>query len=144
MNFSVIARSLVVLIGAGTAIVIGYAFANGLLPYRGFAAAALAAILAALWFFFRDQVQIFLQPAAFGLLLVSVAAVGERFLRKRQERFASQAASPSAVDFVTILPGEGSTSAPQAAIGSEEPTVLRPGRPAPAEPVAAHGHGPGG
>jgi len=140
LAFSVVSRSLVVLIGAGTAIVLGYLFANSLVPRRGVALAVLAAAFALLIGFFPDQVQVFLQPAAFGLLLVTVAAVAERLLRKRQAEFASVNPT-SAVDFVTILPGEGSTSAPQASIGSEEPTVLRPGRPAAPEPVSAHRSG---
>lgn len=143
LSFALISRSLVVLIGAGAAIVLGYLFVNGLVPYRRIATAALAAAVLLLWALFPDQVQIFLQPAAFGLLLVSVAALAERLLRKRQEGLAQIATPPSAVDFVTILPGDNSTSSPQAAIGSEEPTVLRPGRPSTVEPVAAHGNGPG-
>lgn len=142
LSFALISRSLVVLIGAGAAIVLGYLFVNGLVPYRRIATAALAAAVLLLWALFPDQVQIFLQPAAFGLLLVSVAALAERLLRKRQEGLAQIATPPSAVDFVRILPGENSASAPQAPIGSEEPTVLRPGR-STVEPVVAHGSGPG-
>lgn len=142
LSFTVISRSLVVLIGAGAAIVLGYVFVNGLVPYRRVATIALAVALVLLWGFFPDQVQIFLQPAAFGLLLVFVAAVAERLLRKRQEQFAPITTPTSAVDFVTILPGESSTSAPQAPIGSEEPTVLRHGRPSTVEPVGSDGQRP--
>jgi hypothetical protein len=85
---------------------------------------------------FPNQVQIFLQPALFGLALVAIAAIAERLLQRRQDRMAS--AAPSAVDFVTILPGEGSNSAVPSAIGSEEPTVVRTARPA--EPVGSN-HG---
>jgi hypothetical protein len=141
LAFTTISRSLVVLMGAGVAIVIGYAFAHGFVPRPRAVLAGLAAALLLLWAFFPNQVKIFLQPAAFGLLLVALAAFAERLLRGRQEQSPAEAA-PSAVDFVTILPGgEGSTSgSPPPAIGSEEPTVLRSGRPAP-EAVGAYDSG---
>jgi hypothetical protein len=138
LSLTAISRSLVVLLGAGAAIVIGYAFAHGFVPRPRAALAALLSALLLLWAFFPGQVQIFLQPAAFGLLLVAVAAFAERLLRGSQEPTPPVEGPRSAVDFVTILPGESSTSAPPPAIGSEEPTVLRHGRPAP-EPVGAHG-----
>jgi hypothetical protein len=67
------------------------------------------------------------------LLLVAVAAVAEWLLQRRQDRHAASA--QSAVDFVTILPGDGSHSATPSAIGSEEPTVVRTIRPP--EPVGS-------
>jgi hypothetical protein len=126
LSFSAIARSLVVLIGAGTAILIGYAVVNGLVPRRKAALIALVTLFVLLWAFFPNQVQLFLQPALFGLALVAAAALAEWALRKRQERLAGPS-PPSAVEFVTILPGDGSNSAPAAGIGSEEPTVVRAG-----------------
>ena len=135
LSFSAISRSLVVLIGAGAAILIGYVFANGLVPNRRVALASLAAVLLLLWACFPNQLQIFVQPALFGLALVAAAAMAEWVLQRRQERLSSSAPA-SAVDFVTILPGDGSTSSRPAAIGSEEPTVLRTGRTP--EPVSSH------
>lgn len=136
LKFTAIARSLVVLIGAGMAIMFGYAFANGLVPQPRVAVMALAGVVLLSWAFFADQVQLFLQPALFGLVLVAGAVLAERLLQKRQNMI-SPLAPPSAVDLVTILPGEGSASAPSAAIGSEEPTVLRSGRPV--EALSSHG-----
>lgn len=127
LEITSLSRSLVVLFGAGSAIVLGYCFASGLIPRRRPVLIALGSILLVLWAFFPSQMQIFLQPALFGLALVGAATFAEWALRKRQEQLASQ--SPSAVEFVTILPGDGSTSAPPASIGSEDPTVLRAGRP---------------
>ena len=136
LEFSSISRSLVVLIGAGTAILLGYAFANGLILHRRQALIAVVALLLLAWTFFPNQVQIFLLPAIFGLLLVAIAAVAEWLLQRRQDRLAASA--QSAVDFVTILPGDGSHSAAPSAIGSEEPTVVRTVRPP--EPVgSSHG-----
>ncbi len=135
-TFSSISRSLVVLIGAGTAILVGYAFANGLIVHRRRALVAVGLAILLTWAFFPNQVQIFLPPAAFGLSLVTVAAVVEWLLQRRQDRLS--ASVPSAVDFVTILPGDGSHSNAPSAIGSEEPTVVRTTRPA--EPVGSN-HG---
>lgn len=125
LAFTSLSRSLVVLLGAGAAIMIGYAFASGLLPWRRLALVAIGSVFLVLWAFFPNQIQVFFQPALFGVALVAVASFVERTLRKRQERLST--ATPSGVEFVTILPGDGSTSAPPAAIGSEEPTVLRTG-----------------
>ncbi|MGC1272881.1 MAG: hypothetical protein WBC44_04180 [Planctomycetaceae bacterium] len=127
LEITSLSRSLVVLFGAGAAIVLGYCFASGLIPRRRPALIALGSVLLIVWAFFPSQVQIFLQPALFGLALVGAATFAEWALRKRQEQLASQ--SPSAVEFVTILPGDGSTSVPPASIGSEDPTVLRTARP---------------
>jgi hypothetical protein len=139
LAFSSISRSLVVLIGAGTSILLGYAFASGFVRHRRNTLIGLLLALLLLWTFFPYQVQIFLQPAAFGLLLVAIAAVAEWLLQRRQDRFAATA--QSAVDFVTILPGDGSHSAAPSAIGSEEPTVVRSVRPQ--EPVgSSHGSMP--
>lgn len=128
LKFTAISRSLVVLLGAGLSIVLGYTFANGLIPRPRVATMVLAVLLLLCWAFFANQVLIFLQPALFGLVLVAGAVFAERMLQQRQDGVAT-AQPASAVDLVTILPGEGSTSGPPAAIGSEEPTVLRSGRP---------------
>jgi len=136
LEFASISRSLVVLIGAGTAILLGYAFANGLILHRRKALIAVTSILLLAWTIFPNQVQIFLPPAVFGLLLVAIAAVAEWLLQRRQDRIAASA--QSAVDFVTILPGDGSHSGTPAAIGSEEPTVVRTVRP-PEHVGSSHG-----
>lgn len=127
LEFASISRSLVVLIGAGTAILLGYAFASGLILHRRKGLIAVASMLLLAWTIFPNQVQIFLPPAMFGLLLVAIAAVAEWLLQRRQDRLAASA--QSAVDFVTILPGDGSHSGTPSAIGSEEPTVVRTTRP---------------
>ncbi len=136
LEFASISRSLVVLIGAGTAILLGYAFANGLILHRRKALIAVASVFLLAWTVFPNQVQIFLPPAVFGLLLVAIAAVAEWLLQRRQDRLAASA--QSAVDFVTILPGDGSHSGTPSAIGSEEPTVVRTVRP-PEHVGSSHG-----
>src|SRR5690606_15374980 len=81
-----VSRSLVVLIGAGAAIVLGYAFASGLIPRRRRTLIAVGSILLVLWAIFPNQVHLFLQPALFGLALVGAATLAEWLLRKRLEQ----------------------------------------------------------
>src|SRR5690606_2458062 len=126
LRFSLIAKSLVVLIGAGMAILLGFTFANGLISHPRYVLPGLVVVALLLWAFFPKQIQIFIQPAILGLVLVGIALLAERVLQQRQDRL-NATASTSAVDFVTILPGAGSASVPPAGIGSEEPTVVRAG-----------------
>ena len=126
LQFSLIAKSLVVLVGAGMAILLGFTFANGLIPHPRYVLPGLVVVALLLWAFFPRQIQIFIQPAILGLVLVGIALIAERVLQQRQDRL-NATASTSAVDFVTILPGDGSASVPSAGIGSEEPTVVRAG-----------------
>lgn len=140
LEWNSLSRSLAVLLGAGSAIILGYLFASGLLPRRRSVLIGLGTFLLLLWAFFPNQMQIFLQPALFGLTLVGMAMGAEWLLKKRQEQLASE--SPSGVEFVTILPGDGSTSAPPASIGSEDPTVLRTMRPTDESASQDSGYGP--
>lgn len=127
LMFTVIAKSLVVLIGAGLAILLGYTFANGLIAYPRYVLLGLVIVVLLIWAFFPNQVKIFMQPAILGLCLVALALLAERLLQRRQDRLNNEAATSSAVDFVTILPHDGSVTEPPPGIGSEEPTVVRSG-----------------
>jgi hypothetical protein len=126
LSFSSMSRSIIVLVGAGAALAVGFillkvpATRNVLTFLTAMFALALMAL------FFTEPVQLLLQPALLGVGLAVIAALIESRLRRERQAAILTLSSPS--DFVG--PASASASSVEQflppGVGSEEPTAVRP------------------
>ena len=129
-------RSLIVLLGAGLALLAAFVLlkipaSRSVLTLAG---AAFATAVVSLWH--AEAVQLLLQPAILGVALAVVATVLEVLLRREPAPAVLTLSSPS--DFMGPAPVSSVEQFAGAIVGSDEPTAVRQAMRLP-EPVSSSG-----
>tara|TARA_R110002111_G_scaffold168038_1_gene233886 strand:- start:188749 stop:192159 length:3411 start_codon:yes stop_codon:yes gene_type:complete len=133
LEFRALSRSMIVFIGAGTSLLLGFILMS-ISPLRS-ALVLLTMMTAvsavALWY--AAPVEVLLQPAVFGLLLAIVAALINGSSRKRRETKMMTLSAPS--DFIT--PPAYSERIQPSEVDPEDITAVRPGSEVIEKPVSS-------
>ena len=131
LTVSSMSRSLLVLMGAGAALILGFVLVQVRFTRSVFTFLLMASVLAALGLWYPEPVAVLLQPAILGVGLALVAAWVDGFIHRRRMR-----------GVITVAPaGEASGSGERVNlplpgyIGSEDFTAIRVPIPQPADPI---------
>lgn len=133
LEFRALSRSMIVFIGAGTSLLLGFILMS-ISPLRSVLVLLImmtAVSAVALWY--TAPVEVLLQPAVFGLLLAIVAALINGSSRKRRESKLLTLSTPS--DF--IPPPSYSDRIQPSEVDPEDITAVRPGSEVVDKPVSS-------
>jgi hypothetical protein len=123
LSFTVMNRSIIVLFGAGLALLLGFLLLK--IPFTRNILTVLCVVflfaLASVWF--MEPIQVLLQPAGLGLLLAFAAVLLDRTIKKHRQ--ADVVPLPGPDEYSGSSLGRSPRGYPQP-IGSEDPTAVRP------------------
>jgi hypothetical protein len=129
LSFRTMSQSAIVLIGAGTALLLGLVLVKWPVTRHVLTIISAGFVVALLGVWFPAPVQVLLQPAALGLLLAIIAAAIDGFVNRRSRPVTVTLTSSSGF----AGPASSHPRTPVAGVGSNEFTSLRP--PSPPRPV---------
>jgi hypothetical protein len=132
LTFRAMSQSTITLIGAGTALALGWILLYWPVTRHILTVFAAMFSIALLGVFYRTPVEVLLQPAAIGVFLAGVGAAIQRRIRRRSRLLAVTLASHSG--FMTPASSHQRSPALVTGIGSNEFTSIRPA-PEPAAPA---------
>lgn len=133
LEFRALSRSMIVFIGAGTSLLLGFILMS-ISPLRSvLVLLIMMTAVSAVALFYPAPVEVLLQPAAFGLLLAIVAAFINGSSRKRRESKQLTLSAPS--DF--IPPPTYPERIHASEVDSEDITAVRPGSEVVENPVSS-------
>ena len=123
LQITILSQSLVVLIGAGVALVIGFLFMQVRAIRNMLTMLVVLVLVAVASVWYPGPVALFLQPAILGLLLAGLAGIIDFWSRQRRQPAVLTLQSPSGYSPVSGV----SPNRPIPALGSEDPTAIRVG-----------------
>ena len=125
LSFYSMSRSLVLLFGAGLALLMGFLLLKIPATRNVLTILIIVFVLAVVGLWHSHSVQLLLQPAIFGLLLAIAAAAIDGYVKRKRSSSILTLSSPS--DFVAPVSTEsGFDHAALVGVGSEETTAVRP------------------
>ncbi len=133
LQFRALSRSMIVFIGAGTALLLGFILMSISVLRSALVLLLMITAVSAVALWYTAPVEILLQPAVFGLLLAVVAAMINGTSRKRRESKLLTMAAPS--DF--IPPPSISERIRPSEVDPEDITAVRPGSEVVEKPVSS-------
>jgi len=122
LSFRAMSQSGIVLIGAGTALVLGLVLVKWPATRHVLTLLGAGFMISLLGVWFAAPVQVLLQPAVLGLLLATLAAAIDGYVKRRSRSVTVTLTSPSG--FMT--PSSSHPRSPAAGVGSNDFTSLRP------------------
>lgn len=133
LQFQALSRSMIVFIGAGTALLLGFILMSISVLRSMLVLLVMTTVVSAVALWYTAPVEVLLQPAVFGLLLAIVAALINGTSRKRKETKLLTMSAPS--DF--IPPPSFSERIHPSEVDPEDITAVRPGSEIVDKPVSS-------
>ncbi|MCA9019930.1 MAG: hypothetical protein KDA74_07315, partial [Planctomycetaceae bacterium] len=133
MQFQALSRSMIVFIGAGTALLLGFILMSISALRSALVLLLMVTAVSAVALWYTAPVEVLLQPAVFGLLLAVVAAMINGTSRKRRESKLLTMSAPS--DF--IPPPSIAERIRPSEVDPEDITAVRPGSEVVEKPVSS-------
>ncbi len=134
LTFYSMSRSLVLLFGAGLALLVGFLLLKIPTTRNVLTILLIVFVLSVVGLWHSQAVGLLLQPAILGLLLAVVAVVIDGAVKRKRSPSILTLSSPS--DFISPASTESAIDhAALISVGSEQPTAVRPTQPPPSKPA---------